>query len=185
MLDINKLPKNKCSGFVVFDKIGKDFIVLMGSKMNEERIYEYFGGKNEKDDKTTLHTAVREFIEEIFNIKIDEKYICDLVLNIIKNNDIRDKLTLTHTNHNNNLTYFIGFDTLEKIYNYLKYGKYKTIEHFNLIEFIKNRKISGIEHNGLNEIDKLHLYFLKDVPKLKLRDVAKRITNHMFKKLYE
>ena len=39
--------------------------------MNEERIYEYFGGKNEKDDRTTLHTAVRELIEEIFNLFIN------------------------------------------------------------------------------------------------------------------
>lgn len=185
MLEIDKLPKNKCSGIVVFDKIGTDFIVLMGSKNKDQIIYEYFGGKNEKQDITTLHTALRELIEEMFNMKIDQKEIYNLVSNIIKNNDIRSELTLTHKKHNNNVTYFIGFDTLEKIYNYLKYHKYKSIEHFNLTEFIKNRKINGIAYNGLNEIDKLHLYFLKDVPKLKLRDVAKRITNHMFKKLYQ
>lgn len=183
MFTIKNLPKNKCSGIVVFDKINDDYIVLMGSKIKNKRVYEYFGGGNEPDDRTALHTGVRELIEEMFNQKIDEKDVHNLVIEIMKNNDVRHELTLTHKKNNNNLTYFIGFDALEKVYNYLKYGEYKLIEHFDLIKYMKNRKINGRASNGLNEINKLHLKYLKDVSKLELRDVAKRITEHMLNNL--
>ena len=184
MFDINTLPKEKCAGIVVFDKIDKDYIVLMGSKIkNGERVYEYFGGGNEPEDYSAVHTATRELVEEMFNIKISKKEINELTKIILKENDIRHDITLVHKNHNNNLTYFIGFEALEKIYNYLKYGKYELIEHFDLIKYMKNRKINGMAYDGLNEIDRIHLRYLKDVPNLKLRNVAKRITEYMLKKL--
>ena len=182
MNQLKDLPKDRCGGVVVLDKINNEYIVLMGSKnKNNHKIYEYFGGNNEPEDLTALHTSIRELIEEMFNVKISNDNIEQLVLELLKNQDI--KMDLTYVHPNENMTYFIGFDVVEKIYNYIKYGQYKAIDKFDIIKFIKNRKINNIAKDGLNEIKELHLKYLHNVPNLKLRPVAEKITNHLLKKL--
>lgn len=174
------LPKDRCSGIAIFDNIDNNYIVLMGSKKSiKGRIFEYFGGHNEPEDDSALHTAIRELVEELFNVKISKININELTNNMLQQNDIRHEITLVHPNKN--LTYFIGFETLEKIYNYLHFGKYQIIQHFDLIKYLKGRKINGNPKDGLNEIEKIHIYYLEDVAKLKLRNVSRRITEHLEK----
>lgn len=178
-------PIGRSGGVVIFDKIDNVYITLMGSKQNgNERIYEFFGGGSEKQDKTALHTSFRELIEELFNIKIETRKLDGLVDEIIKNKDLKNDITYEHKYKNKNMTYFISFSTLEKIYNYIKYNKYEVIEYLDLIHYINTRQIYGKAYNGLNEIERLHLYYLNnDVFNLNLRPVAKRIINYMQKKL--
>ena len=178
------MPINRNSGVCIFDKVGKDYILLMGSKVkNNNRIYEFFGGHYEKTDKTALHTATREILEEIFNIKIESENIDILVIEIINHGDIRNELTLE--NENGGMTYFIGFESLEKVYNYIKYGKYKKIENFDIMKYVDNRYVNGDAKNGLNEISKLHFYYLKNANKLDVRPITKTILHHMNRKLYK
>jgi hypothetical protein len=178
-----QMVRNRNSGVVIFDKINKDYIVLMGSKIkNNERVYEFFGGHYEKDDKAAIHTAIREMMEEIFNLKLEKANIDVLAHQMIQNGDIRNDLTLE--NENGGITYFIGFQALEKVFNFIKYGKYKRVESFDLIQYMNNRIVHGKANNGLNEIKHLHLHYLKDANKLRVRPITKLILKHMNNKMY-
>ncbi len=179
---LKEFPKDKCGGIVVIDKLNDDYYVLLGSRLSgSRRIYEYFGGNNEPQDLTAFHTSIREFIEELFNVKIDVSSINKLVEEIIEDNDIKNELTFVHPN--GNMTYFIGFGSLEKVSNFIKYRKYKRIDNLDLSKYINNREIHGEPNNGLNEINDIHIYRLDEVLKLELRDVAERITNYLVNKL--
>ncbi len=176
------IPKDRNSGIAIFDKIEDKYIFLLGSKgKNENRIYEFFGGHCEKQDISSLHTAVRETIEELFNIKLDTVDINRLVQKMVQSNDIR--YDLTFENKKGGITYFIGFRALEKMYNFIKYNKYKKVESFDLIEYMKHRTIKNNASNGLNEMNSLHFEYLDNISKLKLRDYASYVLEHIKKNL--
>ena len=47
----------------------------------------------EPSDKTALHTGIREFVEELFNLKLDLKSLDTLVENLIINEHLINNLT--------------------------------------------------------------------------------------------
>ena len=95
-----------------------------------------FGGKREDNDKTLIHTAIRETLEELFNIKPDIELINNIILMFNTNKTII-----------NNDYYLIiySFDNLELLLQLLQknnihsnlYDKFPS----NISELIFTRKI--------------------------------------------
>jgi hypothetical protein len=65
---------------LIVDEINNIKVILLGksNKTKRHETYESFGGKAENDDITTLHTAVRELVEEFFNHKVSTKLINEI-----------------------------------------------------------------------------------------------------------
>lgn len=175
--------KNINAGLVLFDKIDGKYYGLLGSYFdkNNDEIYTFPGGGYlENYDKTALHTAIREFIEEIFNIKVADTKLNEIV------SMIREKKLLSNIyvhKPNKFITYFGDFNILNFIYEHIYNHK------FNLYNFInfRNKKVNEkiIAKDGLNEFNKIHViklnYLLKNKNKIKIRTISKYILNKMIK----
>ena len=83
----NKDLKGQSGGILILDDIDNNKILVLGKSNVPKRMnqYESFGGKVEKTDITSLHTAIREFVEEFFNIKISTENINMLALHLRQN----------------------------------------------------------------------------------------------------
>ena len=136
---LKSAPTQLNSGLTIIKKIKNknDYVVLLGGN-NYKGIkkFEMFGGKYDDSDKTALQTGIREFIEELFNIKLKTNKIEELVEHLINNNHILHNLTqITKTS----ASYFANFKTLELIYNYINYDKYYLVEPLDFPNFIIER----------------------------------------------
>ena len=104
--------KNINSGLVLFKNMKGYHYSIIGSYIDKDnnKIYTFPGGTYDKYyDKTAVHTAIREFIEEVFNIKIADT----------KTEKITDEIVLLDKEENE--------DKKEKK---SRYGEYKS-EHIN------------------------------------------------------
>ena len=125
--------------------------------------FEGFGGKWEPEDISSLHTALREMIEEFFNIKTNTEFINKLALDVINANIIIKRIELY------GMSYLINLSGLDFIFIHLTefdntIKKYKTVDNkFNYKEYIKERIISDIPANGINEIKSIILCKLSDI----------------------
>ena len=171
--------KNINAGLVLFEKINNEYYGLLGSYFdkNNDVIYTFPGGGYlDSYDKTALHTAVREFIEEIFNIKVADTKLNEIVSMIRK-----EKLLSNIYIHKPDkfITYFGNFNILNFIYENIYNHK---INLYNFINF-RNKKVNEkiVPKDGLNEFNKIHVikinYLLKD--KIKIRIISKYILNKM------
>jgi len=81
--------KEKSGGFIIVDKIEGEAVILLGRSniSNKKTVYENFGGRYEKEDICSLHTGVRELIEEFFNLKIKTDELNNLAIEFRLNND--------------------------------------------------------------------------------------------------
>ena len=73
--------KNINAGLIIIKKINKKYYTL-----NNNTINKFPEGKYNIKDKTSLHTAIRNFINKIFNISISTSKINKIVNGIIREN---------------------------------------------------------------------------------------------------
>jgi len=165
-------PRNLNSGLTIIKKIKNqnDYIILLGGNyMGNLKKYEMFGGRYEPSDKTALHTGIREFIEELFNIKFDLNNLDKLVENVVVNEHLID--SLTHKS-DTSISYFANFRTLELIYNFVYYGKYQIVKPLDFSKFMEKRNLASnecVKSNGLCEIDFISIVYLSKAHILPLR----------------
>lgn len=174
--------KNIAGGFIITDYINNQQVLLLGktNTLNKFIQYEGFGGKSDKQDLTSLHTAIRELIEEFFNIKISIKKINKLAL------FFRINKLIIKQYHMNGMCYVINFDGLNYIFQKIK--KYNVLNNYNINNYfdyesyINDRIITNKPNDGLNEITSLKIFTLTDIKKNKvnLRWFTKKIINILF-----
>jgi len=176
MIDYNEwlkhAPKKLNAGLTIIKKIKNkpDYIILLGGNYTgETKKYEMLGGRYEHTDKTALHTGIREFTEELFNIKLDLTKLDKLVEQIIINTHLIDDLT--HKS-DTSVSYYAGFKTLELIYNYVYNNQYKIVQPLDFAQFMEKRnwkQNQQIQSNGLYEIQFISVVYLSKAHMLPLR----------------
>jgi len=174
--------KEKSGGFIIVDKIEEDKVILLGKSniTNKGVSYENFGGRYEKVDISSLHTGVRELIEEFFNLKVPVNVVNIIAYGLRTNNLIIKQHEL------NGMAYLINFDGLNFIFQHIiDYNKslikYNINQKFDYLTYISERIIVDKPHNGLNEIHRIELFKVKDVKdnKVNLRWYTNKIINLM------
>ena len=174
--------KEKAGGILIVDTIGDNKVILLGKSNIDKRngSYESFGGKYEKEDICSLHTAIRELIEEFFNLKIQTNYINDIAYNLRYTNLILKQYEL------NGMSYLINFEGLNFIFQKLitwiqPLEKYNNNGKFDYQKYINERIVIDTAHDGLNEIHKIEIFNIKDVKnkKISLRWFTNKIINIM------
>ena len=182
-----ELNPSLSGGFLISDFINEEQVVILGksnTKSDDNKsIYESFGGKVEVEDLSPMHTATRELIEELFNLKLLTTNINDIV-DMIKEHKLIIKEYKFY-----GIAYLINFNGLNVIFQKIcEYTdillKYKNNNFFDLPTFIKDRQIVRKVSKGLNEIRSIHLYKIKDIKarKIELRWYTIQIINKMFRK---
>ncbi len=155
----------KAGGFLISDTINGDQVVFLGKSNIPKRANEYegFGGKWEPEDISSLHTALREMIEEFFNFKTPTEFINQLAIDIVNTNIIIKRVEL------NGMSYLINLTGLEWIFLKLveqvpELAKWKTPENkFNYLKYLEERVVTANASNGLNEIRSIHICKLTDI----------------------
>ncbi len=169
---LKSAPRNLNSGLTIIKKIKNqnDYIILLGGNyIGNQKKYEMLGGRFEPSDKTALHTGIREFVEELFNIKLDINNLDTLVENLVVNEHLINNLT--HKSETS-ISYFANFKTLELIYNFVYYGKYQIIKPLDFSKFMEKRNLFSnqcVKFAGLCEIDFISVVYLSKVHMLPLR----------------
>jgi len=176
--------KGQSGGVLITDIIDDEQFVILGKSNIPKRAdcFEGFGGKVEKCDISSLHTALRELIEEFFNLKIPLENINEIA-NIIRKNKMIDRQYNFY-----GMSYVINFKTLNYIFLYLceienSLQVYNMNNIFDMQTYIENRIINDKADGGLNEIQSLHLFKLSDIKekKIKLRWFTDKIINKLFR----
>jgi len=174
--------KEKSGGFIIVDKIEGEDVILLGRSniSNKKTVYENFGGRYEKYDICSLHTGVRELIEEFFNLKAPIDVVNLIALGLRTNNLIIKQYEL------NGMAYLINFEGLNFIFqNIVNYNenliKYNIDLQFDYFTYINDRIITEKANNGLNEIHRIELFKVKDVKdnSVNLRWYTNKIINLM------
>lgn len=156
--------KEQAGGILISDIINNERVILLGKSNTPNKIciYESFGGKTEKQDVSSLHTALRELVEEFFNYKISTKLINKIAYKIRKSN------LIIKTKKLYGMAYLIDFNGLNFIFHFLlteipTLKKYYVNNIFDYKTYINERVIKGKAKDGLNEIEKIELFKLSDV----------------------
>jgi len=185
MDSVDNFPKDlkeKSGGFIIVDKIEQDNVILLGKSniLNRNGSYENFGGRYEKEDISSLHTGVRELIEEFFNLKVPINVI-NLIAYGLRNNDL-----ILKQYELNGMSYLINFEGLNFIFQQIftcsqNLVKYNINSNFDYLNYINERIVTDTASNGLNEIHKIELFNVKDVKenKISLRWYSNKIINIM------
>jgi hypothetical protein len=173
-------PRKFNAGLTIIGKFKDRPVIIMGSNTTHKGLekYELLGGQYDDADKTALHTAVREFTEEFFN----KKYPQELINNICKNLIIHNKLLDLTIIFKSSISYFINLKTFEQIYNLINNNVWGNIP-LDLNKIIKKRNKLLINlkkpHNGLNEIETIHVVYLDKVLELNMRLFTLTIINKL------
>ncbi len=170
-------PKELNAGLTIIKKIkdlDEHIILVGGNYINGTKRYEMFGGKYEPYDKTSLHTALREFTEELFNIKLPTEQIDKLVTYFIDNDCLINNLTLQTTT---SISFFASFKTLELIYNFIINGTFVYLIPFDFAKFIEERNSYSncIKADGLCEIQFIGVIYLSKAHMLPLRKFTQKL----------
>lgn len=189
MSNINNLDsfpeelKGQAGGILIVDMIDNEPVIILGKSNNPKRegTWESFGGRYETKDISSLHTAIREMIEEFFNLKLETEQINDIVLQFKNQNFIKKRHELY------GMSYLIDFQGLNFIFQ--KLSEYKSEfkkfgfdnNFFNLSEYINQRVILHKPSHGLNEIEKIQVFNLSDIKnnKVNLRWFTNKIIHKM------
>lgn len=180
--------KGQSGGILISDIVDGQQIILLGKSNIPKRkdTFESFGGKVEKTDISSLHTAIRELVEEFFNMKISVEILEEICSEFRKNNYI-----LKQYNYYG-VSYLINLNGLNKVYqklctmdeNLLKYNDNKMGNYqFNYIKYMEERIIDDIPQNGLNEIKSIHMITLDDIlnNKVNIRWFTNKVIGKMLK----
>lgn len=175
-------PKQLNAGLTIIKKIKNknDHIILLGGNINNGlKKFEMLGGHFETSDVSALHTGTREFIEELFNLKLTNDKIDKLVKKLINNNHIIHQLTQIS---DKSASYFANFKTLELIYNYVYYNKYQIVEPLDIEKFIIKRNSDFKKckkSDGLCEIEFISVIYLSKTHLLNLRNFSYEKLNQL------
>ena len=118
--------------------IEKSLILSGYQKKKSNYIISGIGGKKEKNDKNPIHTAIREMVEELFNVTtISDKLLNELI-------EIKPKKIIMTKNHVNFVFTFFQLDEMLEIMYYYKiksniYSVFPTC----INELLFNRKINN------------------------------------------
>ncbi len=170
-------PKELNAGLTIIKKIkdlDEHIILVGGNYINGAKQYEMLGGRYEPYDKTSLHTALREFTEELFNIKLPTEQIDKLVVYFIDNDCLINGLTLQTST---SISFFASFKTLELVYNFVINGKLVNLFPFNFANFIQERNSYSncIKTDGLCEIQFISVIYLSKAYILPLRKFTQKL----------
>jgi hypothetical protein len=156
--------KDMAGGILISDIINNERVILLGKSNIPKRIgtYESFGGKTEKQDISSLHTAIREMVEEFFNYEISTKLVNDIAYNI------RISKLIIKSKELYGMSYLIDFTGLNFIFQFVLteipiLQKYNVNNFFDYKTYISERIINGKAKEGLNEIEKIELFKLSDI----------------------
>jgi hypothetical protein len=141
----NDINNYKSAGCIFIDKN----LILSGyQKKNSKYIISGIGGKKENNDKNPNHTAIREMIEELFDVTtLPDKLLNELI-------EIKPKKIITSKNHVNFIFTFFQLDEmLEIMYDYKIRSNLYPIFPTCINELLFNRKIN-------NNCEILHLCLL-------------------------
>lgn len=140
-------------------------------------------------DKNSFETAIRELIEEILNLKLDN-ILLNKIINELKNNN--KSYIITETSLSHAITYFLNSKILNSIFRILdennieckimKSGSWKTYFNSNLYQICNDRLyISEKPSDSLNEIKRIKCVKINDLSNYKLRYLLKnQIENGFF-----
>lgn len=180
--------ENLSGGILIVDTINNEMIILLGKSNVPKRVgqYESFGGKKEDFDLTSLHTAIRELIEEFFNLKVHTSVINTLALKL------REKKLILKQKEFFGMSYMINLNGLNEIYQtIISYEsdecmllmKYNNNNMFDYTEYISERIITDVSNDGLNEIASIHILKVSDIKNkmYKLRWYTDKIISKMIK----
>jgi len=172
---INKEKSNyRGAGIFFFENYGSDdYMVLLGvdNKFRGNHL-SVFGGGKDPEDPHSLHTAVREVFEELFNVRPGN--IDSVVQEMKSKMDQGLVLEKVHGKKLNEVSYFAKIDTMNIFFNHLYYheipwsfrGSHKWNEYINNIPaFIRDRVLKPTQKagDGMNEIKKIYLIKLSDL----------------------
>ena len=156
--------KDQAGGILISDIVNNERVILLGKSNIPKRTgtYESFGGKTEKQDISSLHTAIREFVEEFFNYKISVNLINEIAYTIRNTNFI------IKTKELHGMSYLIDFSGLNFIFQFLlteipELEKYNVSNFFDYKTYINERTIGAKAKDGLNEIQKIELFKLSTI----------------------
>lgn len=167
---VNELV-GKPGGILISDTIDGTQVVFLGKSNIPKRANEYegFGGKWEPEDISSLHTALREMIEEFFNLKVSTQFINQLAIQMVSSPHIIKRVEL------HGMSYQINLVGLDFVFAQLvgsgepgtsELSQYKTqTNRFDYQTYITNRIINAIPASGINEINSIHICKLSDIKK--------------------
>ena len=174
-------PKQLNSGLTIIKKIKNDYIIVIGgNNISGTNRYEMLGGRYDYQDKTALHTGIREFIEELFNLKLDANKLDKLVEQLIIHDHIMHEITIISAT---SASYFASFKTLELIYNFVHHDKYDIIEPLDFAKFCaetrnsNSSKANCLKADGLCEIEFISVVYLSKAHLLPLRESSFNLLN--------
>ena len=159
----------KPGGILISDTIDGTQVVFLGKSNIPKRANEYegFGGKWEPEDISSLHTALREMIEEFFNLKVSTGFINQLAIQMVSSPYIIKRVEL------HGMSYLINLNGLDFIFVQLvgsgepgtqELVQYKTQSNrFDYQTYFTTRVINAIPANGINEINSIHICKLSDI----------------------
>jgi len=177
---------NKPGGVIISDIIDGKRIVLLGKSNipNRKDTYESFGGKMEKTDISSLHTALRELVEEFFNTKVTTEFVNELYDDCKKGRYILKRYEYY------GISYLINIDGLNKIFQKVcsindSLNNYNDIEtqYFDYHKYFRERIINDVPIDGLNEIESIHIIDLDDIKnnKINIRWYTNKVIGKMLK----
>lgn len=169
---------------LISDFIEGQKVIILGKSNVPKRSnsFESFGGRYEKEDVTTLHTAVRETIEEFFNLKPFNSKVNEIAEGLRQNKLILKQYEL------HGMTYLINFSGLNFIFQKLLYiyeelKIYDDKGKFDIFKYIKERIVSDKPEQGLNEIQSLQVFKLNDIKEKKINIDIRWYTNKLINKM--
>lgn len=167
-------------GILISDYVNNERVILLGKSNipKRENTYESFGGKTEKEDLSSLHTSVREMIEEFFNVKISTDDINQIAF------DLRNNKLILKQNQFFGMSYLINFNGLNYIFQKLclinnNFQKYNLNNYFDYKTYIQERIVNQEPNDGLNEIFQIKLFKINELDQVKLRWFTRKIISRM------
>jgi hypothetical protein len=162
-------------------------------KINKRYVWIFAGGKRNKNE-TSIQTAYREFVEEIFNVVVDNDIINEII-EIVKFRDDLYPITSNISNNNNipSYTYLQSSKAITIFVDILKKYKIKSdVFPFDYEGLYNNKKEVNIFHfcnlrryiNENPEFDKNELVFITMIPLSNLLYSIENNKDHLTNNIY-
>ena len=176
--------KGQSGSLLISDFIEGQKVIILGKSNVPKRAnsFESFGGRYEKEDATTLHTAIRETIEEFFNLKPSNNKVNEIAEGLRTNKLIVRQYEL------HGMSYLINFAGLNFIFqklinDYQELVPYNNKGKFNVTKYIEERQVPDKLDKGLGEIHSLRVFKVNDLKEKKVDIDIRWYTNKLISKM--